>query len=422
LQPVDGGVNYYAQFTNGPSTAPFPIGVWLACANDATAVQNDKEIGINLYVGLCANAPELANVKNANLRVFPQSEWLSRGVSFGAETSGWMNSDELDMTQGPAGCQTVQSRNSLFPADGRLRYANYGKGVAFWQTDAQAACFVNTVHLPSLDVYWFTDPFVCGISEGGRLFTGGSRALTQAECRRASNYGATTNRVRNLISPLGSKPMWNFVELGWPFTEAASQGGRTISPAEVRAGVWHSLIAGARGIIYFNHSFGGSCITQNVLRSSCGGDPAIRTMVTSVNAQIQSIAGALNGPRLTSGFSASSTMRAAAKWDGQNLYVMAGSAENGGPFQSTFSIPCVGNATATVLGETRTIPVSAGSFSDSFADGNAVHIYRIDGGSTCGLTLGDVEAAQQLLAPSPFYGLHAIGRLIPDRASPELSE
>ena len=51
-----------------------------------------------------------------------------------------------------------------------------------------------------------------------------------------------------------------------------------------------------------------------------------------------------------------------------------------------FAIPCVGNATATVIGENRTLPVTAGSFSDSFADGNAVHIYRIDGGSTCGLS------------------------------------
>ena len=51
----------------------------------------------------------------------------------------------------------------------------------------------------------------------------------------------------------------------------------------------------------------------------------------------------------------------------------------------SFSIPCVGNATARVLGENRRIPVRRGSFADSFADGNAVHIYRIDGGSACGL-------------------------------------
>jgi hypothetical protein len=31
------------------------------------------------------------------------------------------------------------------------------------------------------------------------------------------------------------------------------------------------------------------------------------------------------------------------------------------------------------------VPVTNGSFSDSFADKNAVHIYRIDGGSACGL-------------------------------------
>jgi hypothetical protein len=44
------------------------------------------------------------------------------------------------------------------------------------------------------------------------------------------------------------------------------------------------------------------------------------------------------------------------------------------------------NATATVLGESRTVAVSSDSLTDSFADGNAVHIYRIDGGSHCGLS------------------------------------
>jgi hypothetical protein len=30
-------------------------------------------------------------------------------------------------------------------------------------------------------------------------------------------------------------------------------------------------------------------------------------------------------------------------------------------------------------------PSTTGHFSDTFADANAVHIYRIDGGSACGL-------------------------------------
>ena len=36
-----------------------------------------------------------------------------------------------------------------------------------------------------------------------------------------------------------------------------------------------------------------------------------------------------------------------------------------------------------MVGENRTIPVRKGAFSDRFADGNAIHIYRINGGSRC---------------------------------------
>ncbi len=53
------------------------------------------------------------------------------------------------------------------------------------------------------------------------------------------------------------------MEVGWPFTETAAQGARAIQPEEIQAAVWHSLIAGARGIVYFNHSFGGPDQTQH---------------------------------------------------------------------------------------------------------------------------------------------------------------
>jgi hypothetical protein len=62
---------------------------------------------------------------------------------------------------------------------------------------------------------------------------------------------------------------------------------------------------------------------------------------------------------------------------------------NGG--NATFSMPCVGNATATWLapsnlpGEAASIPINGGSFTDSFANKDAVHVYRIDGGSGFGL-------------------------------------
>ena len=58
-------------------------------------------------------------------------------------------------------------------------------------------------------------------------------------------------------------------------------------------------------------------------------------------------------------------------------YVFAGNKENRASI-TTLSLSGVDKGTATVIGENRTIPISNGRFSDSFVDGNAIHIYRID--------------------------------------------
>ena len=205
------------------------------------------------------------------------------------------------------------------------------------------------------------------------------------------------------------QPVWAFVELGWPFTESASQGGRRIQPAELRAAVWHSIIAGARGILYFDHNFGPGTPGSTILGQGYADN---RAMAKSINAQIKSLAPVLNSPTVRSGWSQGAGTTAMVKWvkgqeavqvqegeeeemqegegeEGQsakkkakkakgNLYVFAGSA--GSPVEGRFSLPCVSDAKAEVVGENRTIPIRKGSFSDHFADGNAIHIYRIDGG------------------------------------------
>ena len=63
------------------------------------------------------------------------------------------------------------------PSDGRLRFTNYGKGVAFWQTDAEAAKFVNGYQdVVSADNYWFTDLNICGVRRGRPLLRRRSRS------------------------------------------------------------------------------------------------------------------------------------------------------------------------------------------------------------------------------------------------------
>ena len=295
--------------------------------------------------------------------------------------AGYMVGDEWDMTHPASDCSRPwQSAKAAFPADGRAKYANFGKGVAFWNTDVQAACWVNSVDIPSNDVYWFAGSNECGAGEGGNK----AGVFKQNNCHNAANYGWTVNRMRSLVSPLGSKPVWNFVEVGCPFTQADEA---CIQQAQLRAATWHSFIAGARAVSYFNHSFkagagGGTCGSASDTIRDC---PAVRSWVTALNAEIQGLATVLNSLTLTGGLATSGNVKALGKWDGAKLYVLAGATPGAGSVQ--FSLPsCVGNATATALNESRTVPVSGGAWTDTFANDNTVHLYRIDGGSTCGLT------------------------------------
>jgi hypothetical protein len=381
LRQVDGGPGYYGRFSNALPTKPsyFPIGVWFESVVSQRDVNLDKDVGLNTYVVLTTNSNLPLLRRNGMKAILQQEQWRPSATA-GTQSAGWELRDEIDMQMSPnAGYAELLRLKSALPADGRLRYNNFGKGVMFWETNAEAARYVNAVDIPSTDVYWFSDNNVCGSSEGGRLFVRGRRDLSDGECHRASNYGAQVQRLRRLVSPRGSKPVWTFIEVGHP---ASEDHWPSITPTQIRAAVWHSLIAGARGITYFNHSFGGPCRTQHALRDPCYA--SARATVKATNRQIKVLAPVLNAPFVTSRWSHSRTTKAMVKWRGGHFYVFAGSAENVSSTGS-FSIPCVGNATATVVGEKRRIPVRRGSFRDTFADGNAVHIYRIDGGSACGL-------------------------------------
>ena len=389
LRQVDGGADYFSKYPNSLPAEPsyFPIGVWLESLIEPTDAPKDRLVGINLYVDLTSTS-DAAHATKEGMRA------LTSGAS--ANAAGRVLSDEPDMWAGPGdaawtgnwpgigpictpenqGCgYTVQRELRKTVPAGALVYTNYGKGVTFWETNEQAAVFVNEFQdVVSADNYWFTDPNICGPSEGGAVFAAGAQ-LAPEKCRLAANYGWTVDRVRSLVMPAASKPVWSFVEVGHPFTEADAP---TISGPEIRAAVWSSLIHGARGIVYFNHNFGGACQSQHVLRDPCG--DAVRPWVTEVNGQIARLAPVLNAPFLDNALSHGEGVDAAVKVHGGSLYVLAGSAQ-AGQQDALFQLPCLGgtDAAVTVLDENRTVAMTSGAFSDHFADGNAVHLYRIDG-------------------------------------------
>jgi hypothetical protein len=370
LQQVDGGLGYYARFTNPLPTAAsfFPIGVWGSYAHEPDNRDKDAAAGINTYVWAADVGYYPAISADGRFHVIVNR---SEGP-VGSETFARLLDDEMDMIQGPGACPSaIDAIKATLPNDGRARYANYGKGVLIWgavgyrgHNNTSSACFVNAQDITSTDTYWHTDPFETNHPQSGNSW----------------GYGWSMERQRMLDATDGvRKPQWGFVEVVDP-----GNGLGPITPAEIRGAVWHTLIKGARGIIYFQHDFVAPCNTHHALRevgTACYG--AVINMVASVNAQIKSLAPVLNAPFVNGGRTVTGPVEQMVKWDGQNLYVFAAGRSNG---SMNFSMPCIGNATATVIGERRSIPVVNGVFNDQFADGNAVHIYRIDGGSRCGLS------------------------------------
>lgn len=370
LTQPDGGAGYFGQFTNPLAPNTFPVAVWFEVVEAQSQVDQDKAAGINTYMGLsCPECTNEALLRSNGMRSFIQINERTRFNDLGSEQAGWLLADEVDMQVSPSeGYAQMQQYADSTPNDGKARYTGYGKGVLWWQTDSEAAPFINRYQdLQGADAYWFTDP----------------NERSNPKYGKASSYGWNIDRLRELDAADGQrKPQIGIVEVGWPFTESAADGGRAITGPEFRAAAWHSIIAGARGLILFNHNFGGPCQSQHVLRDSCG--TQIRPAVSAVNAQIKSLAAVLNSPTVTGGMTTSTAIRSMVKWDGSNFYVFAGSRENVASLGS-ITIPCIGNATATRLGEAGTVDVIDGKLIDNFGDGNAVHVYRIDGGSSCGL-------------------------------------
>ena len=384
VRAVDGGADYYNGFDGGLPDDPgfFPIGVWFASVTSSSDTAADRGMGLNTYVELTANS-SLELIADAGMHAIPSAP------EDGA--AGLLVADEVDMWAGPGdGAWT-----GAYPGDGQvcigdvacgysimaeladaapaglMTVANFGKGVAFWESDAEAQRFLEFTDVVSADTYWFTDPNICGATEGG-WGPGDGEAIPDGECRIAANYGWTVEHLRSLVSPTSAKPVWQFVEVGQPFGD-----GPVVTGAQIRAAVWSGIIHGARGVVYFNHGFGDACSTENVLRDACG-DP-VREAVTALNRQLTELAPALNAPFVDGLVDVDGSVDVAVKLIDDGFTIIAG-ATSPSAGEVAFTIGCGNPATATVVGEDRTIPVVDDRFSDRFPDGNTVHVYRLEGG------------------------------------------
>jgi hypothetical protein len=393
--PWYGGHQYWAQFpvaaqTEWATPEFFPICVFYGKPEHAPQL---KARGINTYLR-AENPSEWANVNimtNEGLYLILQTGWEpSQLGSNPNRVIGWMASEEVEM-YGPGDCtgklnshmSEVNRRRAY--NDGRFLQANYGNGVLMthWCPTIMDD-LVASVDTSSCDKYAYTSPHVrdwlfpntpaWNNQYGAGAFAGRSIAYGWQQ-RQMQSIGLTLNG-----SPTNTiKPSMVFVETAMPFLfnyqnpTQQEPGARTIDLEEMEGAVWNTLIYGAAGVLWFQHNNdyanGG---TYSIVQWNTPERPA---KVQAINEQVLRMAPVLNSQPLVWNFGANIESRLSV----QGGYAWIIAMGNGSGGSRTFTLPpaLASATTVTVFEEGRTLTVTGGQFTDSFAAEHEHHIYRI---------------------------------------------
>jgi hypothetical protein len=169
----------------------------------------------------------------------------------------------------------------------------------------------------------------------------------------------------------GRKIVWNALEC----THISNPTAK-VTPAQLRAEVWMSLISGSQGIIYFVHEFKPKSNEHALLD-----DPPMLRAVTDIDAQIKQLASVLNSPTASGAVSVKSSsdqvpINVISKHTAEAWYVFAVGMRNA-PTTGRFSLTApASSATVEVLDEGRSLVAHNGTFADAFKPYD-VHLYRI---------------------------------------------
>jgi hypothetical protein len=380
LRQVDGGPNYYGKWANSLSTDPsfFPIAVFNESLGTTGAAAKYKAVGVNGFVGLWNGwSSQIHQEVLANGQwVFTAPDSSGAPAGYGDEWAGYQYFDEADgqnicgnvpgwlqqycygSSDGRTAAGGVQAMSDAIRRSDPSRpvFGQYTKGVSLGEgVDlATRKAYAAAVDIVSYDYYPITDPW-----ESSHDLWNQYDAVTQTR-------GLTNN----------TKPVWVFIETSRLFGPSP-MGNKSPSPAEIQAEVWQSIIGGARGIEYFNNNFSGQpTYSNNILI-----DPNYATVdaaISTTNHQIQALAPVINAPFADNYLTVTGgSVNAMVKFYNGHYYLFVGTTSYSNQ-TVTMKLNGVGNTTATVVNENRSVNVSNGTFSDSFTGETGVHIYEIN--------------------------------------------
>jgi hypothetical protein len=461
FEPIDGGSSYFAR--KSPHSAWMDghilLGAWLEQPHTAAEVGYDAALGENIYWSLAGtpgrdrvnynviragrmhvSAPDVTGNSGSETVSYDGSD--ESDMNFGPGSNGWANNGTYNQSAcTPSGSQCGYTTANFFytgqpssdgstgyPINGTAIHQGYGKGVLFWETGQQAARFFDYSDILSADSYWITDGALQSPSQGGCALLpndptacgrGSGAGLTTAQAQLPANYEYDVTRLEQLQAINGSsKPVVVDVETGCPLNGGNS--GKCARPPQSVAAAWHALIAGARGIIWFQHNFSGSCIDDRTLIDGsnpasgmydCQQTPGVTLhdlvkALTSFNIEVRSLNGVLLSPTARGYASTTADVSTTAKVYNGSCYVFAGAGRPASPPPAdqavTFKLADPYTGPVFVIDENRIVHATGGAFHDTFANADTVHIYRIHGGSTCASPfLADLRAVPPVFRTAP---------------------
>lgn len=405
----------------------FSIAVWSGPINDTSDTSRLADLAINT---MAAIGPSFMDASTF-------SRLAASGVSFIAETDEqaevllsssaayWVgNITQDEATTFAAGVSNYLSTLANARQDGRWWWYNgnwfffnplshpeqpggldpYEAAVALSTTVATPNATTRHIDHASTDLYWLaggkaSTGFVLG---AGQDLYGLASDMTSDEAARACHYGDMVDFMRVVQSSHFPAPIGNFIENGGPYFEDTT-AATYISPAELNAAMWSSIIHGARWLVYFNHTFAGPAAVPDISVDNFGlayfqtiqsGESiSIYNQAKATNQLIASLAVVINSPFalgyvtvsppgvVISSSAADSGFDVMAKWYNNKFYIFAMPRYSRSTTNqtATFTIKNTGTSQVTVINESRTISVTAGTtFTDTFATGSTVHIYRVD--------------------------------------------
>lgn len=352
------GVDIDAPDQHPINTDFFPIGVW---SQPRGSFAKWKSRGINTLIEYEASGALDVNQWSTDARNLGLY-YIRRPIEGYVRDIGdpyllaWAFPDEPEINDRYTPETLAQWRDNWHGYDpNRAIWVNHSGGwVLRWQGNKSAGDFKKYTDL----VDW--------VSSSIYPVTGWNRPID------APGLDAPGQSVDRLEKISGGKPQWAVIEPSDQELPWAPRDLRSPTAAEFRFEVWDSIIKGAKGIIYFPQSFQPGFKFDNMTAE-------LANEMIAVNAKVQSIGTilltAIDPP--TRGLEMDDNALTGT-WrikDGKTYYVVLNKTNQ--TISRSLTFQGIGAAaSATVVGESRSLSLSNGTTSDTFAP-YSVHVYQV---------------------------------------------